>query len=268
MIAEACVEKPVRIATRLGITGELLHALVPRVAQIVMNSTFRMFPTAPRQGRQGQEVPAFSRGDRDAADDARDSLLSDGVARPGLRFPTGPPSAGRSVAPSGDMRAAANRMSRSQQAPASYERSERCALPAAADALELVTEPSSTISSASIDVAAVIQLRETPGLWRIGEVCYRRVEAGYLVREGRAFAERARHVQGAAEVVDQGADDCQADARAFAAPRRRGDDLVGLEQRRQHLLGNPGPVSATTKRSRSGGLPTGSIETRTSPASV
>ena len=27
-----------------GITGELLHALVPRVAQIVMNSTFRMFP--------------------------------------------------------------------------------------------------------------------------------------------------------------------------------------------------------------------------------
>ena len=44
MIAEACVEKPVRIATRLGITGEVLHALVPRVAQIVMNSTFRMFP--------------------------------------------------------------------------------------------------------------------------------------------------------------------------------------------------------------------------------
>ena len=44
MIAEACVEKPVRIATRLGVAGELLHALVPRVAQIVMNSTFRMFP--------------------------------------------------------------------------------------------------------------------------------------------------------------------------------------------------------------------------------
>ncbi|HEY2187219.1 MAG TPA: SDR family oxidoreductase, partial [Caldimonas sp.] len=44
MIAEACVFKPVRIATRLGVTGELLHALVPRVEQIVMNSTFRMFP--------------------------------------------------------------------------------------------------------------------------------------------------------------------------------------------------------------------------------
>ncbi len=44
MIAQACIAKPVRIATRLGITGELMHALVPRVAQIVMNTSFRMFP--------------------------------------------------------------------------------------------------------------------------------------------------------------------------------------------------------------------------------
>jgi NAD(P)-dependent dehydrogenase (short-subunit alcohol dehydrogenase family) len=44
MIAQACISKPVRIATRLGIFGELLHALVPRVAQITMNTTFRMFP--------------------------------------------------------------------------------------------------------------------------------------------------------------------------------------------------------------------------------
>ena len=44
MVAQACIAKPVRIATRLGITGELLHALLPRVAQITMNTTFRMFP--------------------------------------------------------------------------------------------------------------------------------------------------------------------------------------------------------------------------------
>ncbi len=31
-------------APRLGITGQVLHALVPRVAQIIMNTTFRMFP--------------------------------------------------------------------------------------------------------------------------------------------------------------------------------------------------------------------------------
>ena len=44
MIAQACIFKPVRVATRLGITGQLLHALLPRVAQIAMNASFRMFP--------------------------------------------------------------------------------------------------------------------------------------------------------------------------------------------------------------------------------
>jgi hypothetical protein len=44
MIAQACINKPVRIATRLGIFGEVLHALVPRIAQISMNTSFRMFP--------------------------------------------------------------------------------------------------------------------------------------------------------------------------------------------------------------------------------
>ena len=44
MVVEAIVYRPVRIATRLGIFGEVLHALLPRVAQIVMNTTFRMFP--------------------------------------------------------------------------------------------------------------------------------------------------------------------------------------------------------------------------------
>jgi NAD(P)-dependent dehydrogenase (short-subunit alcohol dehydrogenase family) len=44
LIAQACIFKPVRIATRLGVTGQVLHAFVPRVAQIVMNTSFRMFP--------------------------------------------------------------------------------------------------------------------------------------------------------------------------------------------------------------------------------
>ncbi|WP_048438201.1 SDR family oxidoreductase [Caenimonas sp. SL110] len=44
MIAEACIGKPVRIATRLGITGQVMHALMPRIAQIAMNTSFRMFP--------------------------------------------------------------------------------------------------------------------------------------------------------------------------------------------------------------------------------
>lgn len=43
LIVEAIVYKPVRIATRLGVFGEVIHALVPRIAQIVMNTSFRMF---------------------------------------------------------------------------------------------------------------------------------------------------------------------------------------------------------------------------------
>jgi hypothetical protein len=44
MIVQACIDKPVRVATRLGIFGAVLHALTPRVTQIIMNTTFRMFP--------------------------------------------------------------------------------------------------------------------------------------------------------------------------------------------------------------------------------
>ena len=44
LICNAIVYEPVRVATRLGIFGEVLHALLPRIAQIVMNTSFRMFP--------------------------------------------------------------------------------------------------------------------------------------------------------------------------------------------------------------------------------
>ena len=56
MIAQACISKPVRIATRLGISGEMLHAAAPRIAQIVMNTTFRMFPDSDAaKGEKGSK---------------------------------------------------------------------------------------------------------------------------------------------------------------------------------------------------------------------
>ena len=59
MIAQACIFKPVRVATRLGITGQLMHALVPRVAQIAMNTSFRMFPdSSASKGAKPGEKPA------------------------------------------------------------------------------------------------------------------------------------------------------------------------------------------------------------------
>ena len=59
LIVQAIVYKPVRIATRLGVFGEVLHALMPRVAQIIMNTSFRMFPDSDAaKGRKEGEKPA------------------------------------------------------------------------------------------------------------------------------------------------------------------------------------------------------------------
>jgi NAD(P)-dependent dehydrogenase (short-subunit alcohol dehydrogenase family) len=58
LVVDAIVHKPVRIATRLGIFGALLHSLLPKVAQIVMNTSFRMFPDSPAAGKS-TESPAL-----------------------------------------------------------------------------------------------------------------------------------------------------------------------------------------------------------------
>jgi NAD(P)-dependent dehydrogenase (short-subunit alcohol dehydrogenase family) len=61
MVATACISKPVRIATRLGVSGELLHALAPRIAQIGMNTSFRMFPdSSAAKGDKGAAKPQLS----------------------------------------------------------------------------------------------------------------------------------------------------------------------------------------------------------------
>ena len=60
LVAQACIHKPVRIATRLGIAGEVLHALLPRVAQIVMNTSFRMFPDSPAAKGDRETKPQLS----------------------------------------------------------------------------------------------------------------------------------------------------------------------------------------------------------------
>jgi NAD(P)-dependent dehydrogenase (short-subunit alcohol dehydrogenase family) len=58
LVAQACIFKPVRIATRLGLAGQVLHALVPRIAQIAMNTSFRMFPdSSAAQGARPGERP-------------------------------------------------------------------------------------------------------------------------------------------------------------------------------------------------------------------
>ena len=66
LIAQAVIHKPVRIATRLGVLGQVMHALIPKPAQILMNTSFRMFPDSESaaKGKKGSgpsaEQVAFS----------------------------------------------------------------------------------------------------------------------------------------------------------------------------------------------------------------
>jgi short-subunit dehydrogenase len=51
MIADAIIRKPQRIATRLGVMAEIMHLVMPKLSEVVMNSAYRMFPdSAAAQG--------------------------------------------------------------------------------------------------------------------------------------------------------------------------------------------------------------------------
>jgi NAD(P)-dependent dehydrogenase (short-subunit alcohol dehydrogenase family) len=61
MIADAIIRKPQRIATRLGVMAEIMHLLMPKLSEVVMNSAYRMFPdSSAAQGKKegGDQRPA------------------------------------------------------------------------------------------------------------------------------------------------------------------------------------------------------------------
>ncbi|NND44374.1 MAG: SDR family oxidoreductase [Xanthomonadales bacterium] len=67
MVKQAVIYRPQRIATRLGIFAQMLHAVAPKVAEIIMNSAFKMFPdsaaakgVANEQHSASQEQIAFA----------------------------------------------------------------------------------------------------------------------------------------------------------------------------------------------------------------
>lgn len=58
LVVEAIVKRPVRLATRLGLFGEVLNALSPHTAQIITNTIFRLFPDgSAEQPKGGQTEP-------------------------------------------------------------------------------------------------------------------------------------------------------------------------------------------------------------------
>jgi len=55
MIVEAIVERPVRLATRMGTFAQIFYAVAPRAYEILMNTAFRLFPDSPAaKGMKGR----------------------------------------------------------------------------------------------------------------------------------------------------------------------------------------------------------------------
>ncbi|RZI42455.1 SDR family oxidoreductase [Herbaspirillum sp. HC18] len=65
LVMQAIIRKPVRIATRVGIAGQALHAVAPRAAQIILNTMFRIFaeeePAEQAGGKEQKRPPSPER---------------------------------------------------------------------------------------------------------------------------------------------------------------------------------------------------------------
>ncbi|RLU02495.1 MAG: SDR family oxidoreductase [Ketobacter sp.] len=59
MVAEAVISRSKRIATKLGVFGQVVHAVAPKFAEIVINTGFRMFPdSAAAKGKSDGDESA------------------------------------------------------------------------------------------------------------------------------------------------------------------------------------------------------------------
>jgi NAD(P)-dependent dehydrogenase (short-subunit alcohol dehydrogenase family) len=57
LVVEAIIKRPARLATRLGIFGQIAHAIAPHLAQVVNNTMFRMFPDSAAARGTGGDAP-------------------------------------------------------------------------------------------------------------------------------------------------------------------------------------------------------------------
>jgi NAD(P)-dependent dehydrogenase (short-subunit alcohol dehydrogenase family) len=60
LVADAIIYRPKRIATRLGIAAEVVHAITPKFGEIIMNTGFRMFPDSAAAKGATDEKPKVS----------------------------------------------------------------------------------------------------------------------------------------------------------------------------------------------------------------
>jgi len=59
LVVQAIIERPSRVATRLGTFAAVLNAIAPKAYEVVMNTAFQLFPdSAAAKGMKGRDEPA------------------------------------------------------------------------------------------------------------------------------------------------------------------------------------------------------------------
>ena len=55
MLCDAMIDKPKRMASRLGTFGEVLYAISPKTVDIVLNTAYNLFPdSSASKGKKGE----------------------------------------------------------------------------------------------------------------------------------------------------------------------------------------------------------------------
>jgi NAD(P)-dependent dehydrogenase (short-subunit alcohol dehydrogenase family) len=57
MVAKAIVERPKKVATKLGTFGELLYAVAPGISDRILNTAYKLFPESQAAKGKGEEAP-------------------------------------------------------------------------------------------------------------------------------------------------------------------------------------------------------------------
>jgi hypothetical protein len=68
LLTDAMMDKPKRVATKLGTFGEISYAISPKTMDLVLNAAYKIFPdskAAKKGGKKGELEPAKTDGDKE-----------------------------------------------------------------------------------------------------------------------------------------------------------------------------------------------------------
>jgi short-subunit dehydrogenase len=65
LVTDAILDKPKRVATRLGTFGEILYAVSPKSVDQIMNTAYRIFPDSKAARKDGDDAPQVEDGKKD-----------------------------------------------------------------------------------------------------------------------------------------------------------------------------------------------------------